>query len=177
MEIGKKTIAAAVGIFFLGGLSVYLVMANSGAPAPTVTTQHKSAAMQEALEQVRANNATTQAQAQEKSSLVTPVDNDSAPATAEELTHEAFLAQAEARREERLINKEENDRLEKLKAMKERSVECKFWKQQQKTSSAAAKIEEKINEHCNLPSSSAASESSTAGEDTSSSTISEKTAE
>ena len=175
MEIGKKTIAAAVGIFFLGGLSVYLVMANSGAPAPTVTTQHKSAAMQEALEQVRANNATTQAQ--EKSSLATPVDNDSAPATAEELTHEAFLAQAEARREERLINKEENDRLEKLKAMKERSVECKFWKQQQKTSSAAAKIEEKINEHCNLPSSSAASESSAAGEDTSSSTISEKTAE
>jgi hypothetical protein len=29
-------------------------------------------------------------------------------------------------------------------------VECKFWKQQQKTSSAAAKIDEKINQYCNL---------------------------
>lgn len=169
MEIGKKTIAAAVGLFFLGGLSVYLVMANSGAPTPTVTTQHKSAAMQEALEQVRANAATTQ----EQSDYATPVENNSAPATTEELTHEAFLAQAEARREERLINKEENDRLAKLKAMKERSVECKFWKQQQKTSSAAAKIEEKINEHCNLPSSSTASESSAASEDVLSSAINE----
>ena len=55
MEIGKKTIAAAVGLFFLGGLSVYLVMTKSDAPAQPVITQHKTAAMQEALEQVRAN--------------------------------------------------------------------------------------------------------------------------
>ena len=162
MEIGKKTIAAAVGLFFLGGLSVYLVMANSGAPTPTLTTQHKSAAMQEALEQVRATKAAT---TQEQSDYAVPVENNSAPATTEELTHEAFLAQAEARREERLINKEENDRLAKLKAMKERSVECKFWKQQQKTSSAAAKIEEKINEHCNLPSSSSSDASSSESAD------------
>ncbi len=163
MEIGTKTIAAAVGLFFLGGLSVYLVMAKSDAPAQPALTQHKTAAMQEALEQVRANAATVQ----EKSTLTNPVVNDSAPEAEAvgELTHEAFLAQAEARREERLINKEETERLEKLKAMKERSVECKFWKQQQKTSSAAAKIEEKINEHCKLPSSSAASESSAASQE------------
>lgn len=163
MEIGTKTIAAAVGLFFLGGLSVYLLMAKTDAPVQPALTQHKTAAMQEALEQVRANAAT----AQEQSTLTNPVINDGAPEAeaVEELTHEAFLAQAEARREERLINKEETERLEKLKAMKERSVECKFWKQQQKTSSAAAKIEEKINEHCNLPSSSAASESSAASQE------------
>ena len=175
MEIGSKTIAAAVGLFFLGGLSVYLVMAKSDAPAQPPISQHNTAAMQEALEQVRANATTTE----EQSIQITSVANDSAPDAepVEELTHEAFLAQAEARREERLINKEETDRLEKLKAIKERSVECKFWKQQQKTSSAAAKIEEKINEHCNLPSSSAASESSAANETSSNSTTSEYAAE
>lgn len=164
MEIGTKTIAAAVGLFFLGGLSVYLVMAKPDTPALQAISQHKSAAMQDALEQMRTNAAATQ----EQSHHTTPVVSESAPETVEELTHEAFLAEAEARRDERLINREETDRLEKLKAMKERSVECKFWKQQQKTSSAAEKIEGKINEHCNLPSSSAVSESSVASEITSS---------
>jgi len=173
MEIGKKTIVAAVGLFFLGGLSVYLLMANINAPAQPATTQHKSAAMQEALQQVRAS-----ANAQEQEQIDQPPAPDStSSATTEELTHEAFLAQAEARREERLIDKEESDRLTKLKAMKERSVECKFWKQQQKTSSAAAKVEEKINEHCNLPNSSTEGESSTASENTPSSTASENITE
>ena len=160
MEIGKKTIAAAAGLFFLGGFSVYLVMANSNAPTQPVTAQHKTAAMQEALAQVRASQAATQPHDHTSSPATT---TDAAPAAAEELTHEAFLAQAEARREERLINKEEADRLEKLKAMKERSVECKFWKQQLKVSKASEKVQEKINEHCNLPNTSAASEASSAG--------------
>ena len=167
MEIGTKTIAAAVGLFFLGGLSVYLVMANSDAPEQSITTQHKTAAMQAALEQVRANSAT-----QEQSNHDASATNDSTPEVVEELTHEAFLAEAEARREERLINREETDRLEKLKAMKERSVECKFWKQQQKTSSAAAKIEEKIDEHCNLPSATSSDASSVMATNESSLTLS-----
>jgi hypothetical protein len=174
MEIGKKTIVAAVGLFFLGGLSVYLLMANTNAPAQPATTQHKSAVMQEALQQVRAS---ANAQEQEQIDQPAPAPDSTSPAATGELTHEAFLAQAEARREERLIDKEEADRLAKLKAMKERSVECKFWKQQQKTSSAAAKVEEKINEHCNLPSSSTESESSTASENTPSSTASENITE
>jgi hypothetical protein len=136
MEIGKKTIAAAAGLFFLGGFSVYLLMANTSAPEQPATTH---TVMQHVSE-----GANIQGQAHQ------PPPASEPSAQTEELTHAAFLAQAEARREERLINKEENDRLEKLKAMKERSVECKFWKQQQKTDATAAKIEDKITQYCTV---------------------------
>jgi hypothetical protein len=85
----------------------------------------------------------------------TPVAEVESPA-------ESFYEEAEARREQQLADKAEADRLAKLTAIKERSVECKFWKQQQKTSSAAAKIEEKIIQYCTLQtSSSTSSDSST----------------
>lgn len=162
MEIGKKTIAAAVGLFFLGGLSVYLLMANQQMTTQPGSTPYKSAAMQEALQQVRASTA-----AQEQPDQSAPEPASNASQSTEELTHEAFLAQAEARREERMINKEEADRLAKLKAAKERSVECKFWKQQQKTSSAAAKIDEKIIQYCTLQTSSESTSSDQSSEATS----------
>ncbi len=164
MEIGKKTIGAAVGLFFLGGFSVYLLMANQQMTAQPSSTSHNSAAEQEALQQVHASAA-----AQEQPAQSAPESASNASQSTEELTHEVFLAQAEARREERLINKEETDRLAKLKAAKERSVECKFWKQQQKTSSAAAKVEEKIIHYCTVQASSE-STSSVQSSDASSST-------
>jgi hypothetical protein len=156
MEIGKKTIAAAVGLFFLGGFSVYLLMANQQMAAQPSSTPHNSAAEQEALQQVHPSAA-----AQEQPAQSAPESASNASQSTEELTHEVFLAQAEARREERLINKEETDRLAKLKAAKERSVECKFWKQQQKTSSAAAKVEEKIIHYCTVQASSESTSSAT----------------
>lgn len=147
MEIGAKTIAAGIGLFFLGGLSVYLLTAKNEITARPAA-QHQSAAMQVALAQVSASKPVT------TSSDVEPVETTSSSIpigeATEELTHDAFLAQAEARREQQLIDKAEADRLAKLKAAKERSVECKFWKQQQKSSSAAAKVEEKIIQHCTI---------------------------
>jgi hypothetical protein len=159
MGIGIKTIAAGVGLFILGGVSVYWLTSNSQSAA--AAAPHQSAAMQEAIEQMRSSAADELHQNDQGQ----PAEV-SQPEVTQELTHEAFLAEAAARREERLINKEEADRLAKLKARKEHSVECKFWRQQQKTSSAAAKIEEKINEYCNLP--------GTASSDSSSSEASEE---
>jgi hypothetical protein len=144
MGQGIKLIAGGFALFVLGGAVVYFISQPNAA-----TTQP-----------------TTQAQTEPAPTATTTSTSDASAATA--TPTESFYAAAEARREQVLINKEENDRLAKLKATKERSVECKFWKQQQKTSSAAAKIEEKINEHCNLPSSSAASSSSTASDSASS---------
>lgn len=163
MEIGTKTIAAGVGLFFLGGLSVYFLTAKNDVPA-RAAAQYQAPAMQRALEQVRASKTT------EEIPVTGTEDNtvSSIPTSeeTEELTHDAFLAQAEARREQQLIDKAEADRLAKLRAAKERSVECKFWKQQQKTSSAAAKIEEKIIQYCTLQknSSSASTSSNTSSE-------------
>ncbi len=138
MGQGIKLVAGGLALFVLGGAAVHFI------------SQPDAATMQAATEAQPepASGTTTSTTASE-----TTASNTTA------ITTESFYAAAEARREQVLINKEEADRIAKLKATKERSVECKFWKQQQKTSSAAAKIEEKINEHCNLPSSSAASSS------------------
>ena len=137
MELNVKTIIAGIALFGLGGLSVYLLNNSTEQPAGTNAA-------------VAATN--------------TPNTSVSDIQTAETTSAgaESFYEAADARREQHLADKEEADRLAKLKAIKERSVECKFWKQQQKTTSASAKIENKINEHCNLPSSSAASESNAA---------------
>lgn len=139
MEPGIKIIAGGVVLFVLGGLSVYLISRPDAAPAQQT---------------------------------ITPIQSDyAAPAaptdTPASTSAESFYEAADARREQHLSDKAEADRLAKLKAAKERSVECKFWKQQQKTSSAAAKIDEKINQHCNLPSSSAESISSAASDSSS----------
>lgn len=138
----STTIKMAVGglvLFGLGGLSVYFLTAPASTNTPPAVEVSSAPA----------------------SSPVTTstVDSDSSI-----MTSESFYAAAEARREQQLADKAEADRIAKLKAIKERSVECTFWKQQQKTSSAAAKIDEKINEHCNLPSSSSAGESSSASD-------------
>src|SRR6187402_2214559 len=136
MEPSVKMIAGGLVLFVLGGLSVYLISRPNAAPAPTappLQADHAPAA--------------------------TPVNTPDA-ATGNDAA--SFYQAADARREQLLIDKAEADRLAKLKAEKERSVECKFWKQQQKTSSAAAKIDEKIDAHCNLPGSSSAGTSSAA---------------
>jgi len=162
MEIGAKTIAAGVGLFFLGGLSIYLLTAKTDVPAQP-TAQYQTAAMQEALAHVRASKTATMPETESIEDTTI-----AAPEVADELTYDTFLAQAEARREQQFIDKAEADRLAKLKLAKERSVECKFWKQQQKTSSAAAKVEEKIIQHCTLQkdnSSSASSSGNTNSED------------
>jgi len=140
MEPDIKMIAGGLVLFVLGGLSVYFITSRPNADTDFTTTP------------VQATPAV------EMSSAATSGTDTSITDA------ESFYQAADARREQQLIDKAEADRLAKLKAIKERSVECKFWKQQQKTSSAAAKIDEKIDEHCNLPSSSAASESSSASE-------------
>lgn len=152
MEPGIKMIAGGLVLFVLGGLSVYLITSRPNADiqvtaAPSVQTTSTAAVP----------------------STATPSTDTAASIT----DAESFYQAAEARREQQLADKAEADRLAKLKAIKERSVECKFWKQQQKTASAAAKIDEKIDEYCNLPSSSsAASESSSSSESSTASTAS-----
>lgn len=139
MEQNVKMIVGGLTLFVLGGLSVYLITSRpNAAPQPTSAQPVQSAPVEDAL------------------SPSTSGTN----ASASIVDAESFYEAAEARREQQIAEKAEADRLAKLKAIKERSVECKFWKQQQKTSSAAAKIDEKINTHCNLPGSSIVSESS-----------------
>ena len=152
MEVGKKTIAAGIGLFFLGGLSVYLVMANS-APAPSTGYSQTTHNEQAIAPSTQAE--TTSAATEDENS---PGESDTETQAPTELTHDEFLAQAEARREQLLIDKAEADRLEKMRLIKERSVECKFWRQQQKNSSASSKIEEKITQYCTLQASSSDSD-------------------
>jgi hypothetical protein len=143
MEPGIKIIAGGVVLFVLGGLSVYLISRPDDASTQTINP------------------------VQADYTPPTPAVSANTPDTPANTSAESFYEAADARREQHLSDKAEADRLAKLKAAKERSVECKFWKQQQKTSSAAAKIDEKINEHCNLPSSSTASISSAASDSSS----------
>lgn len=148
MEIGKKVIAAGMALFCLGGLSVYLLMA----PTPEAASGNKpvriqQSAMQAAIAQLEQAKPSEGSGISSMPGSMPLTEADATP----EMTHAAFLAEAEARREQNLENKAEAERLEKLRTAKQNSVECKFWKQQQKTSSAAAKIEEKINHYCNLP--------------------------
>lgn len=129
MEQHVKMIVGGLALFILGGFSVYLITQPDAAiPASTVPAAPI------------ANLASPPAPSPETTASITDA--------------ESFYEAAEARREQQLIDKAEADRLAKLKAIKERSVECKFWKQQQKTSSAAAKIEEKIIQYCTLQTSS-----------------------
>jgi hypothetical protein len=149
MEPNVRMIIGGLALFFLGGLSVYLI---TNWPDVTVT----STVAQPVQSASVADTAPTAAPGTNTTVSITDA--------------ESFYEAAEARREQQLADKAEADRLAKLKAIKERSVECKFWKQQQKTSSAAAKIEEKIIQYCTLQTSSSASISSDpTGEETSSS--------
>ncbi len=141
MEQHVKMMIGGAALFVLGGISVYLLTSRPDAAIPPPYTQP--------------------AQAASVAEIVSPTPSSTETETS--ITNaESFYEEAEARREQQLADKAEADRLAKLTAIKERSVECKFWKQQQKTSSAAAKIEEKIIQYCTLQtSSSTSSESST----------------
>jgi hypothetical protein len=139
MEQPFKIITAGAAIFLLGVGTSYWLLANNTAEkqaevlsySPTQSHVH-SQPQSEALN----NNSAASA----------------ASETTEVLTHESFLAAADARREQQQAEKAEADILAKKRQLKADSVDCKFWRQQQKTSSAAAKIEEKINTHCFLAS-------------------------
>lgn len=141
MELGVKTIVGGIALFVLGGLSVYLATSNS---------QHANTAA--AKQEARTDNASAPAVGNDQAAGSTIASPTTSATNAE-----SFYEAAEARREQQLADKAEADRLAKLLAIKERSVECKFWKQQQKTTSAAAKIEEKITQYCTLQTSSSAS--------------------
>lgn len=141
MEQHVKMIVGGVILFVLGGVSVYLLTSRPDAAAPPAYTQP---AQTEPVADIASSTPSS-----------TDVETNSTSA-------ESFYEAAEARREQQLADKAEADRLAKLTAIKERSVECKFWKQQQKTSSAAAKIEEKIIQYCTLQTSSSESTSSDA---------------
>lgn len=139
MELGVKAIVGGAALFVLGGISVYLL---TSAPSNAVPPESASETVltTSSAPTVEINNSATNA--------------------------ESFYAAAEARREQQLIEKSEADRLTKLRKIKENSTECKFWKQQNKTSKAAAKIEEKITQYCTLPISSESSSSASSGEGT-----------
>ncbi|AQT60675.1 hypothetical protein [Cellvibrio sp. PSBB023] len=166
MEIGAKTIAAGVAVFLLGVGSTYWLMADNGKTTTSATPQRQPA-MQAALAQLGStpsNSNETDAGndgTQETDAIQTTSESTADAGT---LTHERFLAAAEARREQQLADKAEADRMAKLRQQKADSVDCKFWRQQQQTSSTAAKIEEKIKTHCMLASDLASSESSSSAE-------------
>lgn len=147
MDIGKKAIIGGTGLLLIGGLSVYLLMAaepNAGNGKPA--NRHQGA-MRAAIAQIEHKEPATESAAE---TILAPTpDNNSAESSATpEMTHAAFLAQAELRREQQKIDLAEAERLEKLRKHKKNSPECKFWKQQQQTSSTAAKIIANIEEHC-----------------------------
>ncbi|MFC3115887.1 hypothetical protein [Cellvibrio fontiphilus] len=170
MEIGAKTLIAGAGLFLLGVGSTYWLMADNQAPAAAEkpTAAHHQPAMQAALNQL--GNSATETPTQEPAAALTEAGNphtaaasDAETETASEtetLTHESFLAAAEARREQQLADKAETERLDKLRQQKADSVDCKFWRQQQASSSTAAKIEEKIKTFCFIAQDLASSESS-----------------
>ncbi len=180
MDIGVKAVVAGVGLFVLGGLSVYLLTGKTAAPVVSqYSAQTQPARLNEVRDQQQLTDPLESADQKDSGSntefkaetgsieVLAEVSDpvaDSGPiepaADTRELTHDVFLAQAEARREQRLIDKAEADRLAKLTAAKERSVECKFWKQQQKLSSATAKVQEKITEHCTMQTHSSSTENS-----------------
>ena len=149
MDIGKKAIVAGLGIFLLGGLCVYLFMVAKTDTAPNKRTTRQHGAMREAIAQIEQKESVVEPTSAASS---TSSDSDTNTITIDqpEMTHSAFLADAEARREQQLISDAETQRLNKLRRIKQNSVECKFWKQQQQTSSAAAKIAANIEEHCLL---------------------------
>lgn len=159
MEIGVKTIIAGAGLFLLGVGTTYWLMADSGkrSTAKTTTAAQYQPAMQAALSQLQSSKANIDSSA--ATSAEAPAANTSAVDNSATLTHESFLAEAEARREQQFIDKAEVERMEKLRKQKVNSVECKFWQQQQKTASAAAKIEEKIVQFCMLAGDAGASSS------------------
>lgn len=141
MEQNVKMIIGGAVLFVLGGISVYVLTSRPDAAIPSNNTQST--------------------QSTPAAELTSPVPSSAATETS--ITDaESFYEAAEARREQQLADKAEADRLAKLTAIKERSVECKFWKQQQKTSSAVAKIEDKIIQYCTLQTSSSESTSSDA---------------
>lgn len=126
MDNRITTLAAGIGLFLAGVGATYWLMADS----PGVNPPTEPPAL---IEQSTASSSEAQPDV-------------------ETLTHERFLAEADARRDQRLADQAEADRLAKLRQMKADSVDCKFWRQQHQTSSTAAKIEEKIKTHCFLAS-------------------------
>ncbi len=159
METGAKTLIAGAGLFLLGVGSTYWLMADNKASAPaTKSAPHHQPAVQAALSQL-GSNANEQAYAQPASTATKAIDADDTAET-ETLTHESFVAAAEARREQQLADKAEADRLDKQRQQKADSVDCKFWRQQQQNSSSAAKIEEKIKTFCFIAQDLASSENS-----------------
>lgn len=68
---------------------------------------------------------------------------------AEEPVKSQTFADVEAVREQDMEDKRNADELAKQKLKKGKSVECLFWKQQKQTSSAA-NVDEKIEKFCNL---------------------------
>ncbi|PUA27330.1 MAG: hypothetical protein B0W54_12110 [Cellvibrio sp. 79] len=147
MEIGKKAIMAGIGMFLLGGVCVYLFITAQPEATSEKRSTRQHGAMRAAIEQIDNKDDATPA-----SEMIThsSVSNNVAETDKPEMTHSAFLAEAEERREQQLINDAETKRLNKLRRIKQNSVECKFWKQQEQTSSAAAKIAANIEEHCLL---------------------------
>lgn len=147
MEIGKKAIAGGLSLFLLGGICVYLFVTAPPDAAPEKRSARQHGAMRAAIAQIENKEAVAPVSEVETRSSISNSDVETTEKP--EMTHSAFLAAAEERREQQLINDAETQRLNKLRRIKQNSVECKFWKQQQ-NSSAAAKIAANIEEHCLL---------------------------
>lgn len=159
MEIGSKAIMAGAGLFLLGGLTVYLLTSSKPEVAEGKPTHHHQEIVQAAANQTEQQSAGNTG----SSSGMTPsAESSDTP----EMTHAAFLAEAEARRTQNMENKAEMERLEKLLRMKQNSNECKFWKQQQSSATDPDKIEDKITKYCTLQNLSSTSNSETTSSET-----------
>ncbi len=164
MESTTKIIVGGSLLFLLGAGATYWLLAdknNTSRPHTGVAAQHQPA-MQAALAQLDSSAN----EAEDNTTNVVPDNTPNNTAESENtstLTHEGFLAAAEARRAQQMMDKAETDRLNKLRQIKADSVDCKFWRQQQQTSSTAEKIEEKIKTHCFIARDLANSESSSSG--------------
>ena len=147
MDIGKKTIATGAGLFLLGGLSIYLLINTTPATTEKPANRQHSA-MREAIAQLEHKEPIAETGIITNTPVPETDNNDTN--SKPEMTHSAFLAEAEMRREQQQIAQGEAERIEKLRKAKLNSVECKFWKQQQErqTSSTAAKVATNIDEHC-----------------------------
>lgn len=126
MDISLKKLSIGMVLFLTIGLTVTLVSGCKPKQAKTVDVPPATAPSPTA-----------------SSSEEQPSSADAA------MTKDKFIKEAEERREQLLAEKGDNDELAKRKSNKEKSVECRFWKQQKETN-PSDKTDEKIAKFCNI---------------------------
>ena len=126
MDISLKKLSIGVVLFLTIGLAVALVSGCKPKQAKTVDVPPVTA-----------------------SSSIAPSSEEQPSSADAAMTKDKFIKEAEERREQLLAEKGDNEELAKRKSNKEKSVECRFWKQQKETN-PSDKTDEKIAKFCNI---------------------------